>query len=143
MQFWQDTDKKRLNPELFSGVAEEKARLVATVSSDKTNAPTQLRKFYDEIVSLAGTIKARPEEFDNLLPYIKMLNAKAAYAQARNTGGSPLISSEFKQLLKEAVDQVKEPRDVDVFLSFFEAFMGFYKFHYEEKKKAAKQGGRR
>jgi len=140
MQFWQDSERTRLNPELFSGIAEEAAKRIAEKSSDRTNAPTQLRKFYDEVVALASSIKAQPQEFDNLLPYLKMLNAKAAYAQARNS----LISPEFKQFLKEAIDQIQNTKDVDVFLSYFEAFMGFYKFYYDEHKKAQQsRGGRR
>jgi CRISPR-associated protein Csm2 len=148
--FWKDKDKKQIDPELFSGRAEDLARTVAAESNDRTNAPTQIRKFYDEVVRFDNIVKTNPEEFDTLIPYIKMLNAKAAYAHGRESGGNPLISQGFREFISRSLEKVNDRDDFEVFASLFEAFMGFYKFLYEQKKTAAKQqrgefsrGGRR
>lgn len=150
IKFWKDKNKNLVEPELFSNVAGTIAKDIAKESNDRTNTPTQLRKFYDEVVRFDGIIKTKPEDFEQLLPYIKMLNAKAAYAHARESGGKPLISSKFKDFISSGLKNVNSREDFDVLSSFFEAFMGFYKFEYEERKKEMKQereqfnrGGRR
>ncbi|TAN45545.1 MAG: type III-A CRISPR-associated protein Csm2 [Nitrospirae bacterium] len=139
IKFWKDKDKKLVDPELFSNVAGTLAKDIAKESNDRTNTPTQLRKFYDEVIRFDGIIKTKPEEFDQLLPYIKMLNAKAAYAYARESGGKPLISGKFKDFISGGLKNVNSRDDFEVLASFFEAFMGFYKFEYEERKKEIKQ----
>ncbi|MGD0489863.1 MAG: type III-A CRISPR-associated protein Csm2 [Syntrophorhabdales bacterium] len=139
IKFWRDKSKKLIDPELFSGHAEDLARAVASESNDRTNAPTQIRKFYDQVVRFDSIVKTNPEEFDILIPYIKMLNAKAAYAHARESGGNPLISQGFREFITRSLEKVNDRDDFEVFASFFEAFMGFYKLLYEQKKIAAKQ----
>jgi CRISPR-associated protein Csm2 len=150
INFWKDKNKKQIEPELFSSKAEELAKQIASESNDRTNAPTQIRKFYDEVIRFDSIIKSKPEEFEALLPYIKMLNAKAAYAHGRESGGKSLISRGFKDFVSNSLKYVNDREDFEVFSSFFEAFMGFYKLYYEENKNAAKQqreqfnrGGRR
>lgn len=135
IKFWKDKDKKLVDPELFSTVAGKLAKDIAEESDDRTNTPTQIRKFYDEILRFDSIIKTKSEEFDLLLPYIKMLNAKASYAHARESGGRPLISFKFKSFISNSLKNVNSREDFDVLASFFEAFMGFYKFEYEERKK--------
>jgi len=150
IDFWKDKSKKQIHPELFSNKAEELAKLISSESNDRTNAPTQIRKFYDEAIRFDGIIKSKPEDFEALLPYIKMLNAKAAYAHGRESGGKPLVSRGFKDFISNSLKKVNDKEDFEVFSSFFEAFMGFYKLSYEENKNMAKQqreqynkGGRR
>lgn len=138
IRFWKDKDKKLIEPELFSTIAGSLAKDIAKESNDRTNTPTQLRKFYDEILRFDGIIKTKPEEFNQLLPYIKMLNAKAAYAHARESGGKPLISLKFKDFISSGLKNIDSKDDFDVLSSLFEAFMGFYKFEYEERKKEIK-----
>lgn len=143
LEFWKDKNKKQIDPELFSTKAETYAAQIAHESSDRTNNPTQIRKFYDEVLRFDSMLKGLPEEkqkeeFERLLPYIKMLNAKAAYALGRNE----LISKGFKDLINSAVKEVNTKDDFDAFAGFFEAFMGFYKFAYKEKKDQSRSGGR-
>jgi CRISPR-associated protein Csm2 len=129
------TNDGRLDPELFSTKAEKIAEEVFSGqlrSNGKANKPTQLRKFYDEILRFDGMLKSSPPEhqkaeFEKLLPYLKMLNAKAAYAMGRD-----LITKEFKDFLSQSLMQVKNKDDFDIFAGLFEAFMGFYKY-YDEK----------
>lgn len=144
INFWKDKNKKLIDKDLFSAKAEWWATQISAESGERTNNPTQIRKFYDEVLRFDGMLKSIPDEkqkdeFDQLLPYIKMLNAKAAYALGRNR----LISEKFKEFINCAVKEVNDKDDFDVFASFFEAFMGFYKFVYKGKKEQYTTGGRR
>ncbi len=114
------TDKK-LDPELFNSVAKEAARMVAC-GSDKVNKSTQLRKFYDEIVLWDNKVVLKPEKFDEYLPFIRMLNAKVAYAEGRK-----LVDRNFVDLLHNGLKQVVCAETLHTFKLFMEAFMGFYK----------------
>ena len=55
-----------------------------------------------------------------------MLIAKAAYAEAKGS-----VTSGFTKLIKDFVNEIKEPNDLNVFANFFEAFMGFYRKYGE------------
>ena len=61
-------------------------------------------------------------EWENIEPLVHMLVAKAAYAQGRK-----LVSDTFVQFIRSSVHQVKGPKELGVFASLFEAFMGFYR----------------
>ena len=132
VQFWKDRSNRQIDPELFSTTAEELANRVNLErinSRDKLNKPTQVRKFFDEVIRYQGLTQSDPKQFAELLPYIKMLNAKAAYAAGRD-----LIGSEFKTFLSESLKQVNDREDFEIFCNFFEAFLGFYKYCAEKEK---------
>ncbi|MCK5679291.1 type III-A CRISPR-associated protein Csm2 [bacterium] len=124
---WQDSEKKIISPQLFSEAAEKLAKEIGG-EGYKVNKGTQLRRFYDEIVRLQSQAKSLSEDdtekWANLLPYIHMLVAKAAYAQGRG-----LVSPSFVNLLKSGISQIETRRDLTIFANFFESFMGFYKLH--------------
>jgi CRISPR-associated protein Csm2 len=63
-----------------------------------------------------------PEKFDDYLPFIRMLNAKAAYAKGRK-----LVDDKYVGLLFSGLQQVTDPETLHTFKLFMEAFMGFYK----------------
>jgi CRISPR-associated protein Csm2 len=143
------TNDGRLDPELFSVKAEKLAEDVfggQLRSNGKANKPTQIRKFYDEVLRFDGILKTIPsdqqkEEFEKLLPYLKMLNAKAAYAMGRD-----LVTKEFKDFLSQSLIQIKNKDDFDIFAGLFEAFMGFYKYFDEKGERPQKEqhrGGHR
>jgi|GEM_PF-239433 len=138
IQFWQDKGAKKINPDLFSIQADELAKSINIErqnSRDKFNKSTQLRKFFDEVIRFQGMLQSNPEQFEELLPYIKMLNAKAAYAAGRD-----LIGTEFKNFLSDSLKQVNSREDFEIFCTFFEAFIGFYKFYAEKEKGGAVPG---
>lgn len=144
------TNDGKIDPELFSTQAENAAKEVfqgQLKTSGKANKPTQLRKFYDEVLRFDGILKSisseqQNDEFEKLLPYLKMLNAKAAYAMGRD-----LITEEFKKFLTQSINQIKNKNDFDMFTSLFEAFMGFYKYYDEKGERTLKEhqnkGGQR
>lgn len=121
--------KQQLSAELFSGTAESLAKEINRERTQKLNNPTQLRKFYDEVLRYRSMVQANPDDFSGLLPYIKMLNAKAAYAEGRD-----LISGKFRQFLSKSLQSVTDQEDFDIFCTFFESFMGFYKYYSEKEK---------
>jgi CRISPR-associated protein Csm2 len=116
------TDNK-LDPELFNIVAKDWAIAIAGNDPRKTdNKPTQLRKFYDELVLWDNKVLMHPEKFDDYLPFIRMLNAKAAYAKGRK-----LVDDKYVGLLNTGLQQVTDSETLHTFKLFMEAFMGFYK----------------
>jgi CRISPR-associated protein Csm2 len=132
VQLWKDRGSRKVDPCLFSETAEVLAQVVnkeRIESRDKLNKPTQIRKFFDEVIRFHGMLQSNPEQFDELLPYIKMLNAKAAYANGRD-----LIGPAFKGFLSDGLKQVNDRQDFELFCSFFEAFLGFYKYYAEKEK---------
>jgi len=90
----------------------------------KVNKRTQIRKFFDEVTRLDMTARSRPRDWHTLIPLVHMMTAKAAYAKGRE-----LISDNFLKFIKESVDQVEDEKDLSIFATFFEAFIGFYRLH--------------
>ena len=117
----------KLDPDLFDGVAREAAEAICGEGANR-NKPSQLRKFYDELLMWEGRVNGKgPDEaharLRKYLPLIRMLNAKAAYAQGRGHVGPDFVS-----LLRRCLEQVKDdPETLRHARLFFEAFMGFYK----------------
>jgi CRISPR-associated protein Csm2 len=138
VKFWKDKNKKQLDYDLFSSKADVLAKKIFDTGSNKTNKPTQIRKFYDEVLRFDSMLKTNPNEFENILPYLKMLNAKAAYAMGRD-----LVSKEFRDFISTSLNQIKDKDDFDAFAGLFEAFMGYYKFYDEKGERQTSQGGRR
>lgn len=110
----------KIEADLFSRVAKQTAETIAT--NRRTNKPTQLRKFYDEIVMWETRISANPDSFKESLPFIQMINAKVAYAKGRK-----LVDNNYLKLMHHCLDQVDSAETMRNFKLFIEAFMGFYK----------------
>ena len=101
MEFWKDKSRNQLDPELFSTKAEEIAKEINAErlqSRGKANKPTQIRNFYEEVLRFDSMLKTSPGEFDNMLPYLKMINAKVAYAVGRD-----LVTSKFKDFISNSL----------------------------------------
>ncbi len=113
-------DLANVDADLFSAVAQETAKSLA--ENSKSNKPTQLRRFYDEIVMWDNRASMHPEKFEEYLPFIRMLNAKAAYALGRK-----LVDKNYVNLLNHCLKQVNDDKTMRNFKLFMEAMMGFYK----------------
>lgn len=123
-----DTSKilfKNIASDLFDNVAREAAVKIA--KNKNSNKPTQLRRFYDEIVMWENKASLNPNKFPEYLPFIRMINAKAAYARGRK-----LVDDNYVKLIADCLKQVETVNDLRYFKLFMEAFMGFYK---EERPK--------
>lgn len=132
--FWKDKAKGILKAELFSETAENEAKRIAQSKDFKeknkiVNAPayTQLRKFYDDVLRYKTKISANEGDFDKYLPYVRMINAKLTYANARDN-----ITKDCLNSFKARINEILDIKDFYAFADFFEAFMAFYK-QYSKK----------
>jgi CRISPR-associated protein Csm2 len=94
----------------------------------KKNKSTQLRKFYDELVMwfekvhLERRPKSASSKYTEVAPFIKMMNAKAAYARGREH-----VDECFEQMFSHVIAKSAMPTTLKHAKLFMEAFMGFYK----------------
>lgn len=135
--FWKDKEKKIIKPDLFSEVANLKAKEISDDGKDesgkeKNNNSSQIRKFYDEIMNFKVQLNSKHDAtaFAQKLPYIKMLNAKFSYSYGRG-----YISSKCFYFFKDRITEIKDYDDFTAFADFFEAFMGFYKQYGKKQEK--------
>lgn len=128
--FWEDQEKGILKPNLFSVTAKIATEVVHNEGeATKINSPTQIRKFYDEVIRYKTQCLTKDEDFfKQKLPYIKMINAKLSYSKARGH-----IGPECCKLFSDLIGSVKNKKEFLVFADFFEAFIAYYR-QYENKK---------
>lgn len=118
---------KPLKATLFNEMAQQSAQAVA-LSDNNRNKSTQLRRFYDELclwhdkVLQQADLQKQAEKFEECLPFIRMINAKAAYAEGRK-----LVDPTFVNLLSHTLSEVNSVETLKICKLFWEAFMGFYK----------------
>ena len=112
--------KEDLFDSVAKGLAEEMAKI------NKKNKPSQIRKFYDEL--LMWREKAQNEEkFSEILPLIKMMRSKVYYAKGRD-----LVSDGFVLWFDGCMGKITggSKEGLKAFANFcylYEAFLGFYK----------------
>lgn len=115
------------SPEMFDEIAQRAASRLADTTR-QFNKPSQLRRFFDELVmwdtkvNTAGNAEVRERIFADSLPFIRMMNAKAAYAEGRD-----LVDINFAALFSHCIRQINSPGTLRTGRMFFEAMLGFYK----------------
>lgn len=120
----QSIAKEMAYPELLNWNKKNRAW---EIKHDKNiNKITQLRKFYDEVCMWEAKSKDI-NVFSENLPFIKMLNAKVAYARSRE-----YVDDKFVVMIAGCLSQINETNDEGIkkfknFRTFFEAFYGFYR----------------
>jgi CRISPR-associated protein Csm2 len=102
------------DPDLFNATAKNWAEKIERTKK------SQVRNFYDKVLELEQ--RAKQEAFEDVLPFVKMLNSKVAYAVSRR-----VASKEFEEMMHLCIEQVKTKENLTVFKLFFEAVLGFYK----------------
>ncbi len=127
-----DTSQIRLGDKidalLYADIAHGAADTIAKSGKREQNKLTQLRRFYNELclwnekINGTGTPEERAHRYAELVPLVKMLKAKVAYA-----GGRGHIDKNFEKLFCHLIDQVKDAKTLEQAKLFMEAFMGFYK----------------
>ena len=131
---------KALADDLFSEVAKEKSYEIFQGGLDQRgnqskNKSTQLRKFYDELVMWTDKVhsigklepgqksgEVREVRYRDSAPFIKMMNAKVAYAKGRNH-----VDESFEAMFSHCIKSVSDAETLKHAKLFMEAFMGFYK----------------
>ena len=104
----------KVDKNLFDKTAHDVAKAI------EQTKPAQIRAFYDYVIKLEQD--AQTQNFIEILPFVKMLNSKAAYSNARKHS-----SNEFVEMINKCVAQVATKDDLRVFKLFFEAVIGFSK----------------
>jgi len=113
------------DPELFNETAKKWAEHIGTGKGGVQN--TQIRKFYDKVLELYEKSQTNEEDFSEILPFVKMLNSKVAYASSRNSNGGKLVNQKFVEMMNNCIKQVNSKEDLKIFKLFFEAVIGFHK----------------
>ena len=121
-------NQELLDFDIFYTTAKDAAKIIGRNKCYSKNKPTQVRRFYNELLDLEKSI-FESEDADALrknLPLLRMLNAKAEYAEGRN-----LVDENFTRMLRHCIGQIDpsnpQPQTLKNCCLFFEAFMGFYK----------------
>ncbi|WFE69476.1 type III-A CRISPR-associated protein Csm2 [Thiomicrospira sp. R3] len=136
-------DKINLNQiddQLFDTTAEQIAQAFGTPykveKNNRTKEPkdanksSQIRRFYEDLLNWetqlnrATSKKERDQKYAELLPLIKMLNAKVAYAHGRDT-----VDDQFRDFINHCIRQLTpdQPNGFKHFKLLFEAVIGFMK----------------
>lgn len=109
--------------DMFDQLAEKIA--ANFVQRDRVNAPSQIRRFYDELVRYDDRHRANrkgTEAFRRDLPFIRMISAHVAYARQRK-----LVDDGFMKFVQACIRKVESPDDLSNFRTLFEAVIGFIK----------------
>ena len=110
--------------EIFSDIAQRAAKHIKT--NKNLNKTTQLRKFYDELAMWNDRVQLVREnkagKFQELIPFIKMLKAKVAYAEGRKN-----VDKNFSDIFNRCIDQISNVETLRDAKLFMEAVMGFCK----------------
>ena len=110
--------------EIFSDIAQRAAKHIKT--NKNVNKTTQLRKFYDELTMWNDRVQLVREnkqgKFQELIPFIKMLKAKVAYAEGRKH-----VDKSFSEVFNRCIDQINNVETLRDAKLFMEAVMGFCK----------------
>ncbi len=142
-------DLANITAKTFDITAEKWAKVIA--NSDRGVEKNQLRNFYDKVLELEEkAINIKEGEFETkILPFIKMLNSKVAYAKNRQQSS---VNQAFVEFINEAMRQIVNPKTFANFKFLFEAVVGFYQkgdFIKKEERYNSRnsykryQGGRR
>src|SRR5690625_4687227 len=83
-----------------------KMKVWKVVSGKDANKPTQVRKFYDEVIMWSEKTRTMADLEKNL-PFIKMMNAKVAYARGRD-----YVDDKFMAWFSSCLAQVEAADEV-------------------------------
>lgn len=114
-------DIKTLTKELFDTTADKCAKTISD-SSSTVNKPTQLRRFYDELVMWNERAAQSDKAFQDALPFVYMMKSKVAYAKGRKN-----VDATFQQFINTLIGQIDDQKTLNNAKLFMEAMMGFYK----------------
>ncbi len=118
IQFYKDG---AIDPDLIQNEALKWAK--SFLNDKKPLTMSQLRKFYGEVLAIEAKKKSGAD-FKYLLPLIKLMKSKAAYAYA-NGSSNQKIPLSFKNFIDIMVNSINEPKDFDAFKIVFEAVVGY------------------
>lgn len=127
-----EQDEKTIQKDLFDSVALKVAKSFKGKNKkgfDIGVTATQLRRIFDEVKRFEQTLMLQNNQWENQLPYIKMIKSKVAYTVARASKQKPDEKGVYKNLevfISSGIDLIKTQEDYHVFVNLFEAAYGFY-----------------
>ena len=103
--------------EMFGETAEKIAQRL-----ERDIKTTQFRKFYDKVLELNEKSQTLNEKDFRVkvLPFVKMLNSKVAYAKTRK-----LCGNDFVTLMDISIKKVHKKEELQNFKYFLESIIGF------------------
>ena len=119
--FLKEITKENL-PELINKTADNVAKCI----KKGTNSYTQIRKFYDELLSLQNQMKkykqskSDKESFEIILPMIYLVKSKAAYAKGKGN-----INHNLESFFKFYIEKITDEETLKYFMLYFEAVLGY------------------
>jgi CRISPR-associated protein Csm2 len=108
-------------PDLFDSQAKAVADRLNEAGKD-ANKSTQIRRFYDELVGWQERIGTDEAKFTQFEAFVRMLNAKVAYAKGRK-----LVDDTFESWFRECIQATTSAQALTLFRLHFEAVLGFLK----------------
>ncbi len=114
-------DLKTLTKELFDKTADGCAKTISNTPINM-NKPTQLRRFYDELVMWNERASVSDQAFQDALPFVYMMKSKVAYAKGRKN-----VDEIFQDFINKMINQIDDRETLNNAKLFMEAVMGFYK----------------
>jgi len=111
--------------ELLNKTAKQYAEKIGAGRGGVQN--TQIRKFFDQVLELNQKAKHTDDFQGEILPFVKMLNSKVAYASTRKGAGGNIINKSFVEMMNNCINQIDSKKKLEVFKLFFEAVIGFHK----------------
>jgi CRISPR-associated protein Csm2 len=108
--------------ELFDSKAESIAKKLNDGGFRKDISTTQFRKFYDKVLELTQKAENLSQnEFEiEVLPFLKMIKSKVAYAKTRKICGD-----NFLKLMNKSIDKVNSVEELKNFKYFLESIIGY------------------
>ncbi len=115
--FFKDSDKKIINPNLVDKIALKIAKILANSGLNKN----QLRKYYNEIKSLEKMFLLQGEDWEMIEPFVKMVKSKVYYGKGRKMKVDALC-----EFMEKYIDKINDKDDFKAFCKLFEAVIGYF-----------------
>jgi CRISPR-associated protein Csm2 len=128
MNYYLDDGQTKLVPDLLDAKAKEIQERIVPLNNRgfadfrEGVSSSQLRRFFMEFRGLEKRVQ-HAKDFEAVLPLIRMVKSKAAYALNSGTGAK--IPQSFQKFLVDNIDAIHNRRDFEAFMLYFEAVVGF------------------
>jgi len=106
---------------LFDKVAKDWSKEIYGDKKDPLTNKNQIRNFYEKVLKYHNLVDKKEQTFDEVLPFIKMINAQIEYARGRKT-----VKGAFGDFMKKGIENINSEEELKNFKLLFEAVIGFF-----------------
>lgn len=110
---------KEITSENLAELINKNADNVAKCIQKGSNSYTQIRKFYDELLSLQKKA-ANDKDFKKIQPMIYLVKSKAAYARGKGN-----INQNLENFFIFYIEKITDEETLKYFMLYFEAVLGY------------------